>query len=157
MADKRNVWTVPLDGGGWGNHFEGSTRIMDRGSRKADVQKQGRERAREHKVELAAGEATEGASPRPRRQTGIVVLYWGYRRSQMAPQSHNCARSQIVLIGCRSRPDRLVSERRGPGEALLPGRQQYLSSEMPSGARHRPLSVRLAERPAPDRLSRRPG
>jgi hypothetical protein len=44
MADKRNVWTVPLDGGGWGNHFEGSTRIMDRGPRKADVQKEGRER-----------------------------------------------------------------------------------------------------------------
>ena len=51
MADKRNVWTVPLPGGGWGNHYEGSTRIMDRGSRKADVQKQGRERARKHKVE----------------------------------------------------------------------------------------------------------
>ena len=31
--------------------FEGSTRILDRGPRKADVQKQGRERARKHKVE----------------------------------------------------------------------------------------------------------
>jgi riboflavin biosynthesis pyrimidine reductase len=51
MVDKRNVWTVPLDGGGWDNHFEGSTRIMDRGSRKTDVQKQGRERARKHMVE----------------------------------------------------------------------------------------------------------
>jgi hypothetical protein len=51
MADKRTVWTVPLEGGGWGNHYEGSTRIMDRGPRKADVQKQGRERARKHKVE----------------------------------------------------------------------------------------------------------
>jgi hypothetical protein len=37
VADKRNVWTVPRDGGGWGNHFEGSTRILDRGPRKADV------------------------------------------------------------------------------------------------------------------------
>jgi hypothetical protein len=44
-------WTVPLDGGGWGNHFEGSPRVMDRASRKADVQKQGRERARKHMVE----------------------------------------------------------------------------------------------------------
>lgn len=51
MADKRNVWTVPLESGGWGNHYEGSTRIMDRGPRKADVQKQGRDRARKHKVE----------------------------------------------------------------------------------------------------------
>jgi hypothetical protein len=51
MADKRNVWTVPLEGGGWGNRYEGSTRIMDRGPRKADVQKQGRERARKSKVE----------------------------------------------------------------------------------------------------------
>jgi len=32
MADKPNVWTVPLDEGGWGNHFEGSARVMDRGS-----------------------------------------------------------------------------------------------------------------------------
>ena len=51
MADKRNVWTVPLEGGGRGKHFMGSTRIMDRGSRKTDMQKQGRERARKHKVE----------------------------------------------------------------------------------------------------------
>jgi hypothetical protein len=51
MADKRNVWTVPLEGGGWGNRYEGSTRVMDRGPRKADVQKQGRERARTNKVE----------------------------------------------------------------------------------------------------------
>src|SRR3954454_9743689 len=51
MADKRNVWTVPLEGGGWGNRYEGSTRVMDRGLRKADVQKQGRERARNSKVE----------------------------------------------------------------------------------------------------------
>jgi hypothetical protein len=51
MADKRNVWTVPLDRGGWGNHFQGSTRIMDRGARKADVRKDARERARKHEVE----------------------------------------------------------------------------------------------------------
>ena len=51
MADKRNVWTVPLDGGGCGNRYEGSARVMDRGPRRADVQKQGRERARSRKVE----------------------------------------------------------------------------------------------------------
>jgi hypothetical protein len=51
MADKRNIWTVPLEGGGWGNHYEASTRVMDRGPRKADVQKAGRDRARKHKVE----------------------------------------------------------------------------------------------------------
>jgi len=73
MADKRNMWTVALDGGGWGNRFEGSRRIMDRGPRKADVQKQGRERARKHKVEHIIQEADGtigernsygGASPR---------------------------------------------------------------------------------------------
>src|SRR3954453_8630906 len=51
MADQRNVWTVPLDGGGWAITSRGSPRVMDRGSRKADVQKQGRERARKHKLE----------------------------------------------------------------------------------------------------------
>jgi len=42
---------VPLEGGGWGNRYQGSTRIMDRGPRTADVQKQARERARKHTVE----------------------------------------------------------------------------------------------------------
>jgi hypothetical protein len=51
MADKRNVWTVPLERGGWGNRYEGSTRVMDRAPRKADVQKQGRDRARKNKVD----------------------------------------------------------------------------------------------------------
>jgi Uncharacterized protein conserved in bacteria (DUF2188) len=51
MAEKRNVWTLPLDGGGSGNRYEGGTRVMDRGTRTADVQRQGRERARKHKVQ----------------------------------------------------------------------------------------------------------
>ena len=41
MAGERNVWTVPLEGGRWGNHFEAAC-----GSWTA-----GRERARRHRVE----------------------------------------------------------------------------------------------------------
>jgi hypothetical protein len=50
MADKRNVWTGPLEGGGWGNRYG---QHADHGPRppQADVQKHGRERARKNKVE----------------------------------------------------------------------------------------------------------
>ena len=51
MPENRNVWTVPLEGGGWGNHFEGSKRVMDRGPKKGAVKKAGRDRARKHQVE----------------------------------------------------------------------------------------------------------
>jgi hypothetical protein len=48
---KRNLWTVPLEGGGWGNRYEGSNRVLDRASKKTDVQARGRERARKAEVE----------------------------------------------------------------------------------------------------------
>jgi hypothetical protein len=51
IADKPNVRTVPLDRGGWGNHFQGITPIADRGARKADVRKDARERGCKHEVE----------------------------------------------------------------------------------------------------------
>lgn len=47
----RNVWTVPLDDGGWGNRYEESNRVLDKGPRKADVEKQGRDRARKERSE----------------------------------------------------------------------------------------------------------
>jgi hypothetical protein len=42
---------MPPRRGRLGHHFEGSSRVLDRGSRKAEVQKAGRERARRHRVE----------------------------------------------------------------------------------------------------------
>src|SRR4051812_39903824 len=47
----RNVWTVPVEGGGWGNRYEDSNRILDKGARKAEVESQGRDRARKEKSE----------------------------------------------------------------------------------------------------------
>ena len=65
---------MPLEGGGWGNGYQGSTRVMDRGPRTADVQKQGRERARKpkgehlvHKADGTIGERNSYGGHSPRR------------------------------------------------------------------------------------------
>jgi Uncharacterized protein conserved in bacteria (DUF2188) len=51
VVAKRNVWTVPHPGGGWGNRLEGSSRFIDRAATKREAQAAGRERARRDKVE----------------------------------------------------------------------------------------------------------
>ena len=48
---KKNVWTVPMEGGGWGNKLEGSSRFINKASTKQEAQKLGRERAQRDKVE----------------------------------------------------------------------------------------------------------
>jgi len=50
MAEKKPIHTVHRDGE-WVNVREGSSRALDRGDRKANVQSQGRDRARKDKVE----------------------------------------------------------------------------------------------------------
>jgi Uncharacterized protein conserved in bacteria (DUF2188) len=48
---KRNVWTVPHPGGGWGNKLEGSSRFINQAATKREAQATGRDRARKDKVE----------------------------------------------------------------------------------------------------------
>jgi Uncharacterized protein conserved in bacteria (DUF2188) len=47
---KKNVWTVPPDGG-WANKLEGSSRFLNRAPTKREAQALGRERAMKDKVE----------------------------------------------------------------------------------------------------------